>query len=217
MKFSAKLKALLQRYNGKVRNTEGGQWLWINNKYVDDGYMALLGGPATLIYITLAKHASEPGQHCFPGQELIMQETGIKDRATITKHLKSLEQHHIIAVIRATRQVSQYLLLHPDSWRKVGNTVPEPTPTTVHESIDSKCAVEPHTNNTQDKNQLIKAVSRVDRYKSMLAPYFGEQDIDKAIKIVTQDDNPLIWGELRGLLYRWVEEKKIETIKPFNL
>lgn len=217
MRLSARLKTLLQRYNNKVRKADEGHWLWISNKYIDDGYMALFGGSATRIYMALARHASEPGQHCFPDEELIMQETGIKDRATITKHLKNLEQHRIIAVIRTIRQVSQYVLLHPDLWRKTADPVPESTTTDVHDSIDSACAVEPHTNNTQDKNQLIKEVSRADRYKSMLAPHFREQDIDKAIKIVTQGDNQLVWGELCGLLHRWVEEKKIEVIKPFNL
>ncbi|MEK7144752.1 MAG: hypothetical protein AAB794_02765 [Patescibacteria group bacterium] len=100
-----------------VRDQKKRTRLYIDNEFLEKGYAAMSHN-ASLMYVCLTKYANAEKQTCYPGYELVMKETGIKNRNTLAQTINVLEYLRLIGVKRGWRgRSNRYYLLHHSQWR----------------------------------------------------------------------------------------------------
>ena len=122
--------------NKKIKNFETwGAWgnltirphrkktrLYIDNEYLEEGYADFLSKQTTMVYLVLAKYANYRTQTCFPSISTIMCKSGVRNRNSVVKALKTLKQYHIIAISHSKGRTSNcYALLHTSVWKNPNN------------------------------------------------------------------------------------------------
>lgn len=107
----------------EIRDQRQKEWFWIDNEFVDE-YAKKVGPVATLVYLSLSRHADQGTQTAFPSMQTIAEEVGIKSRNTIAKGIKKLQQYGIIDTKEAIdpsngkRLNNVYTLLSRKFWKK---------------------------------------------------------------------------------------------------
>ena len=93
---------------------------FIDNEFLANGYAALFHRKRVFdVYAVLTKYANYRTQICFPSVRTIMKETGIKNRNTVHRALKILEQYQIIAVVHSKgKRSNRYALLDARAWKE---------------------------------------------------------------------------------------------------
>ena len=113
-----------------IRRRDKKQRFYIDNEFVDQGYLSFSRRAAS-VYFALARHANAENQDCFPSYELLMKETGIKNRSSIARAIDALENANTISVKRSrNRKGNHYYLLDTSQWRKL-NSLSSKTVSTV--------------------------------------------------------------------------------------
>lgn len=105
----------------KVRDLRQKTQFKIDDAYLN-GYARVCGINATLVYISLCRHAEFNTQKAFPSQEKIAWEHGISTR-TIKRGLKELIKYNII-LVEQEKMGGQfannvYILLDKSGWKKL--------------------------------------------------------------------------------------------------
>jgi hypothetical protein len=81
-----------------------------------DGWGAKIGYCGIALYVTLALHADNKSQTCWPSYEKLADLTGMSRNRAIMA-VKTLERYNLIRVVHRSRhQTNCYVLLHPDHW-----------------------------------------------------------------------------------------------------
>lgn len=106
----------------EIRDCRQQEWFWIDNKFVDE-YAKVLGPTATMVYLTLSRHADNGTQKCFPSMETIAEKIGLKDRHAVSRAVKKLQDHRIIDIEETVnptnghRRNNVYTLLAIKYWK----------------------------------------------------------------------------------------------------
>lgn len=93
-----------------------------------NGYARLCGWQATLVYVSLCRHANKD-QYCFPSIKLMSQELGVS-RNTIIKGIKALGDWNITETSKQKRgkqglwKSTSYTLIDKSEWKPKPNGVP---------------------------------------------------------------------------------------------
>lgn len=111
----------------EIRDQRQKEWFWIDNEFIDK-FAREVGPVATLVYISLSRHADNGTQTAFPSMQTIGDEVGIKSRNTIAKGIKTLERHGIIDTKQSIdpsngkRLNNTYTLLSRKFWKATAGT-----------------------------------------------------------------------------------------------
>lgn len=104
----------------KVRDLRKKDQFKIDDAYLN-GYARICGKDASLVYMSLCRHAEFNSQKAFPSQEKIAWELGVSDR-TVRRGIKKLVERNIILTERERRngKFSNYLyiLLDKSEWKQ---------------------------------------------------------------------------------------------------
>jgi len=104
-----------------VRRKDKKTRYYIDNEFLADGYAAVFRKISLIdIYSVLAKYANYRKQECFPSIQTIIRESGVKNRNTVMKAIKKLEELKIIKVFSSKgRKSNRYVLLDTDIWVRI--------------------------------------------------------------------------------------------------
>ena len=105
----------------KIRNKRNKGWFYLDNEYLN-GYARLMNPLASLVYISLCRHADNESQQCFPSMKLIAEELGISTK-TVERCTKELQSWNIISIEKSKREdgtqaPNNYTLLDKEVWVK---------------------------------------------------------------------------------------------------
>jgi len=118
--------------------------LFIDNEYVEQGYLAKFPRYVTPIYLVLARHSNAKTQTCFPSISTIQTESGIKNRNSVVGAIKILEDHNIISVDHSRgRRPNFYTLLDIVIWKPINGIT---TNTVVKSSNNINCEGQQYQN-----------------------------------------------------------------------
>jgi len=149
-------------------------WFTVENSLIDREDITPM---EMLMYVVLARYANN-NEKCFPGLDLISKKTGIKDKRTITKHLKSLSEKGFITIQKRPGKSNLYYLNNVEEvvTKNVPTTkivpptkiVPQPPTKNVPTSSDKKC--------TPKKNYLKRTNKK--NYSREREPAARKEDFD---------------------------------------
>lgn len=118
----------------KVRDLRKKEQFKIDDSYLN-GYARVCGKDASLVYMSLCRHAEFNSQKAFPSQEKIAWEHNIKSVKTVRKGLKKLVEFNIIFAelnrIKGKFSNYTYTLLDKSEW-KLPPTIGKKRPTADH-------------------------------------------------------------------------------------
>lgn len=89
-----------------MRDKRERSWFWVDNALVDRTDLNLY---EKMLYICLARHTGTK-EYCFPGLETLCKELGVKDKRTIVKYIRALEDKKLIEIERAKGKSNKYYL-----------------------------------------------------------------------------------------------------------
>ena len=97
---------------------------YIDNEFLMWGYAAKYRKMSLIdVYCVLAKYANAKSQKCLPSLQTIIRESGIKNRNTVVKALKKLEELDIVKILHSKgRLPNLYLLQDTSIWAREGIT-----------------------------------------------------------------------------------------------
>lgn len=103
----------------KIRDQRVKEKFFIDDEYLN-GYAKLCGSHATLVYISLCRHADKD-QKCFPSKKLIAEELAISERS-VYNGIISLQEWNIIKFEQSkksdgTFKNNTYVLLDKTEWK----------------------------------------------------------------------------------------------------
>ena len=141
----------------KVRDFRNKQFFMVDDLYLN-GYARLLGTTASMVYINLCRHADK-GQTCFPTEETIAKEIGVKER-TVMEKIKILKSWSLISTIKRRSKDGKwkhnvYTLFDKSMWKDKPPTEKQQVePPTV--KLHSPPTVKQHLKGTQILRKHIK-------------------------------------------------------------
>lgn len=99
-----------------------------NDQYIDNGYAAICGWKATLVYMSLCRHANQRTQEAFPTIDTMAKEHGV-DRKRIIEGIKTLIDWNLLEVKKERKKTGEfqkntYILIDVKYWKEVNNQVP---------------------------------------------------------------------------------------------
>lgn len=100
----------------EVRDFRENGFFIVDNAFLDGKWMRLLKGCPAAVYFALCRHCNKE-QISFPSNQYLMDETGYGNRH-VTRAVKVLEFHRLIAVDRRLGGHNIYSLLNKKHWRK---------------------------------------------------------------------------------------------------
>lgn len=90
---------------------------YIDNEYVDRGYLNILPKACTVVYVLLVRRANHTSQTCFPSIKGIIKDSAIGNRNTVVKALTILRLHKIIDIEHSRGGKSNiFLLISHEFW-----------------------------------------------------------------------------------------------------
>lgn len=104
----------------KVRSKRQEDWFWIDNEFVENGYLALNKSVAA-VYLCLCKYANNKTQDPHPSLRTMSKVTGL-DRNTIRKNIELLEKYQLVHISTEQGQYGVryvYNLLDKTEWLSV--------------------------------------------------------------------------------------------------
>jgi hypothetical protein len=117
-----KLHAKIDR--SKLRKKDKSSRFFVDNEYVQGGYLATLSKLCTSVYMALLVHCNTESQAAFPSITTIQELVGSKNRSSIIKAIRILEGYGIIGVTRADgafNMVNLYTFQSSELWLPVPN------------------------------------------------------------------------------------------------
>ncbi len=226
-----------------VRPSKKNTRLFIDNEYFEKGYAKSFPKSVLAVYCVLAKYANYGTQTCFPSIDIIMRESGIKRRNTVTDDLKILEAYGIIHIEHSKGwSPNQYALLGSNVWKE-SNSINIDTvlrtkriPKTVSKSKSKQYQNQPSNSIKSDTgNHLIKSSNEImDKIKKspnketntggplsevaflFLKHHYQEKDIFKAISSLREAGREISFRPVKDLLKQWSRDGKIVPIEDMK-
>jgi hypothetical protein len=191
----------------RVRDLRDKNKFWIDNDYIN-GYAKLCGADATLVYISLCRHANYYTQTAFPSQSMIAKEFNITIRR-VRKGIKQLVLYNIIQVEQERKEDGRfshyvYTLLDKSQWQSLPCVKKPPT---VNNTKNSPCVNNRTTVNRAAVDDTINIPKDVNIPKE-------DRDISKKIKFL--DFVYLTKEEYLKLVNRLGKNKTDELIESLN-
>ena len=92
--------------------------LFLDNEYIEEGYIKVLPPSTTKVLMVLARHANQKTQVCYPSIKTIQEKAGIS-RSSAQQAVVILEGCHIISVLRrgGGNRPNEYLLQSSSVWQ----------------------------------------------------------------------------------------------------
>lgn len=90
-----------------MRDKRERNWFWLENSLIDRTDLELV---EKMLYIVLARYANNTTSECFPSEDTLIIGTGVKDKRTIRKYIKNLEEKGLIEVVRSKGKSNRYFL-----------------------------------------------------------------------------------------------------------
>lgn len=110
-----------------IREKIGKERFYIDNKVVDQEYVAFLGKGFNL-YVTLARYSNFETQKSFPSYETLMRKSGIRNRNKISEVIKTLESLNMIRIKKISRRgPNNYYLIDKSHWKLPSSITPDTT------------------------------------------------------------------------------------------
>lgn len=106
----------------RLRKKNKSSRFFIDNEYVQGGYLATLSKLCTSVYMALLVHCNTESQAAFPSITTIQELVGSKNRSSIIKAIRILEGYGIIGVTRADgafNMVNLYTFQSSELWLSV--------------------------------------------------------------------------------------------------
>jgi hypothetical protein len=209
---------------------------YLDNEYIEKGYMALLPHSTTALYVILGKFANNKTQICYPSSSTLMELAGMKNKNTFHRDIKLLVHYRIIRVVSGSkgRVPNVYQLLSHTLWKEINSNDFD----TVKNSLKSKTTVSKEKpqqyqkvglnsdrgdtgnqiNKSDEKIRLnlqLKGKDALQRLNpaaaSMLKRYFAEEQLITALEelCLTSDKN---FGTKEVMAF--MTSNKIEPLEP---
>ena len=108
-------KSILRKKDKETR-------FFVDNEYIEKGYMATLPHPTTVVYMAIIKHCNTKTQVAFPGLKTLQKLTGIKNKNSLISSISLLEDLNILVVIRTKGGVNNsntYGFVNCDYWKGI--------------------------------------------------------------------------------------------------
>jgi len=147
----------------RVIDKRNKQYFVVNDLYLN-GYAKYLGTIASMVYISLCRHASKE-QLAFPSQELIAREINVSKRSVVAK-MAELKKWNLIGLERRRNEQGQwkrndYILLDKSVWKPLPSATIAPSPS----ANDDITQVQPlHTKDTHIKDTQQQAVEKITKW-----------------------------------------------------
>lgn len=142
----------------EIRDSRDKEWFWLDNEYLN-GYAKHLGTTASLVYISLCRHANNTTQTCYPSMELIAEELGMQ-RSSIGRAIKKLSDWNIISITETYDQKTKkrnnniYTLLSKNNWK----SKPNKSHVTIN-NMDSHVTIKSEPCNNDIKSHVTQSYS----------------------------------------------------------
>ena len=146
----------------KIRDKRNKGWFYLDNDYLN-GYTRLVSPYATLVYLSLCRHADAIEQKAFPSIKKMSEEFNISEDS-VRKGVKELEKINIIVVKRVGKKKNnEYWLVDKSEWVKKEKVKPyknrrkitrksEPDNTGITSEPDNTGAVNPIIQGSEPDN-----------------------------------------------------------------
>ncbi len=198
-----------------MRDIREKNWFWIENILIDRDD---LNAYEKLLYMTLARYADSRGK-AFPGLDLLMKNTGIGSKRTLTKHLKGLEVKGLVTIIKNNGKGNTYYLNNADivSQEEPGADLPLASEITSVKNATTPGADLPlhqvqicHPKKThlkkQNKKTHLEKINKKEKSKNEIDNFINSQDKSE---------------EYKNLLFEFVKyrkkiKKRLKTTKPIE-
>ena len=95
---------------------------FVDNEYVDNGYLATFPPTVTLVYMALLKHCNTSSQTAYPGLKRLQKLTGIRNRNSIITCIQMLEDFNILTIVRSKggmNNPNMYGFVSSDEWHQI--------------------------------------------------------------------------------------------------
>jgi hypothetical protein len=167
----------------KVRDLRKKDQFKIDDAYLN-GYARICGKDASLVYMSLCRHAEFNSQKAFPSQDKIAFELGISNR-TVRRGLKKLMAYNIILAerVRISGKFSNYLyiLLDKSEWKQStsGQKRPMVAPADKNHRWFATGGSVPTKDNKEQRITKTKD-NKEERSSKKLKPFFNGMEMRKA-------------------------------------
>jgi hypothetical protein len=202
------MKMMMNIPRPKIKKTR----YWIDNEYIERGYMRTFVGSVTLVYDVLARHANARTQTCFPSIKTISKEAGLGSRRIVIEAIRTLERYAIIAVVRRPHRANEYLLRDCRTWIPLEGFTKDTTPVQKENQYGSETATLSHKSESEKEimDGILEKLNPMIR--SHLLSDFEIRRTILALKKIEQEGVDL--GTLNiGQLCYYLEKKGVLPIK----
>jgi hypothetical protein len=185
---------------------------WIDNEYIERGYMSAFAGSVTLVYDVLSRHANARTQTCFPSIKTISKEAGLGSRRIVIEAIRTLERYAIIAVVRRPHRANEYLLRDCRTWIPLEGFTKDTTPV-QKENQDGSESDTPSHKSESEKEIMDSILEKLNpMIRSHLLSDFDNRRTILALKNIEADGVDLGTLTLGQLCY-YLEKKGVLPIK----
>lgn len=108
-------KTILREKNKPTR-------FFVDNEYVDKGFLAAFPHQVTSVYMALLKHCNTKTQTAYPGLKTLQRLTGIKNRNSLITSISMLEEYNILTIVRSkggTNNPNMYGFVSSHEWSEI--------------------------------------------------------------------------------------------------
>ncbi len=207
-----------------IRVKDKNSKLYIDNEYIELGYISHFSKNTTPVYLVLAKYANYETQTCFPSVKTIMEKAGISNRNEVFKAIKTLEKYRIIYIKHSTgKYPNVYKLLSHTVWIPIN---PNGSNNDTVSKLTTKPYLKPTVNSTKidTRNNINKEYNEMDKNFSeerksfnvgypALDGFYEASDIESAAEFLKDSNNPSNTIGVKKLLEQWTREGKIKPLK----
>jgi len=105
-----------------LRKKDKATRFFIDNEYVEKGYLAALPHQTTSVYVALIKHCNTKTQTAFPSLKTLQRLAGVKNRNSLSASISILQDLHIIEIVRSKGGVNcsnHYGFVNSDYWVEI--------------------------------------------------------------------------------------------------
>jgi hypothetical protein len=173
----------------KIRDLRQKTQFKIDDIYIN-GYARLCGTNATLVYLSLCRHAEFESQKAFPSQGKIAFELGIS-LPSVKRGIKKLSEYNIIKIekekIKGRFTNNVYYLLDKSEWLTIA-----PTDTRLNRSSKTVAHRPPTVRDTQKDNKVLRITNTKDNKDLRITNITVSKETGKTASYGNKDINILI-------------------------
>jgi len=211
----------------KVRDLRQKTQFKVDDLYLN-GYARICGANATLVYLSLCRHAEFESQKAFPSQNKIAFELGISI-ASVKRGIKKLNEYNIITIekekMRGKFNNNIYYLLDKSEWIK--NDYHSSFRDTVDHSSKTVALQPPTVRDTYKDNKVLRITNTKDNKEGIITPademilFLNLEEFPNemivAISEKTKQPESIVKNELLKFRSYWAELNKTGTKQRWEM